>query len=51
MASRGENVALAIYPGFLATLTKLREMSEILKNKSIKIGPSPSVEEQLDSII
>lgn len=51
VASRGENVALCVYPGFLSTLTKLREMSEILKNKTIKIGPSPNVEEHVDSMI
>ena len=51
VASRGENIALCVYPGYLSTLTKLREMSEILKNKTIKIGPSPNIEEHVDSII
>ena len=32
----------------MATLSKLREMAEILKNKTIKIGPSPDIEEHLN---
>lgn len=36
MDSRGENVALAIYPDFLSTLKTLHEWSEIITNKMIK---------------
>jgi len=32
----------------MSTLEKLREMADILRNKTIKIGPSPNVEEHLN---
>ena len=42
---------ILIFKGFIGTLGKLREMAEILKNKTIKIGPSPDIEEHLNFFI
>ena len=46
--SRGQSEAIRLFPGFMSTLSKLREMAEILKNKTIKIWPTPTVEQYLD---
>ena len=49
--SKGEEEAKKLYPKYTNMLPNLREMSDIMINKTIKIVPFPSVEEQLSSII
>lgn len=49
--TRGRNEASRIYPSFVGVLEKLREMADILKNKTIKIWPTPTVEEYLDNFV
>ena len=47
---KGQEEARKLYPQYINMLPNLREMSDIMKNKTIKIVPFPSVEEQLSNI-